>query len=251
MPESRAAGKLGRNPGHIPNGLRELTWYVAGALPAAPVEVKPPVPPANADGTAWGMDGNDNYGDCGVAGTHHGDMSIDLNAGVPLSAITADQIVQYYLTYTKGQDTGVVLADFLAYVKTTGFFGHNLLSYAPVSVTDYSTLQFAINGYGYAYTGIQVTDQMMNAFSNHQPWTPTTFSQGKVEGGHCIPLVGYDADYLYAVTWGAIQPIQYSAWHLMAEEAWACIWGEMPESGLSYHGVNLASLEADLKLLTR
>lgn len=242
----RAAGKLGRLPGHIPNGLRDYTWYVAGALPAPPLEVKPPVPPAQADGTAWSMDGNDQYGDCGVAGMHHGDMAVDLIAKRGKLQVTDQQIVNYYLTYTGGQDDGVVLADFLTYVHNKGFFIRKLDGFAPVSITDYKTLQFVINAYGYAYTGIQVTDQMMNAFQNHQPWTAAEFTNGQVEGGHCIPLVGYDSHYLYCVTWGAIQPIEYSAWHLIAEEAWACIWDEAV-AGL--HGFSMAALKADLNKL--
>ncbi len=234
--------KLGRLPGHVPNGLRDFTWYVAGALPTAPLSVHPPVPDQAADGTLWGVDGNDQYGDCGVAGIHHGDMTVDLICRRGKLQVTAEQIVQYYLKYTGGQDTGVVLADFLAYVRKTGFFIRKLDAYAPVSINDLATLRFAVSAYGYAYTGIQVTDLMMQAFQNGQPWTATDFQNGQVEGGHCIPLVGYDSQNLYAVTWGRIQAIQYSAWHLMAEEAWACIWDEMN----TIAGFNKAALVADL-----
>jgi hypothetical protein len=242
--------KLGARPGYVPNGLCDLTWYVAGALPAAPLEVAPPTPAPAPDGTAWGMDGNDTYGDCGVAGVNHGEMAVDLLSGVAPLGLTDAQVSQYYLTYTGGEDNGVVLADFLAYVKKTGWFTRTLAAYAPVKVSDQQTLQFAINAYGYAYTGIQVTDQMMAAFQAGEPWTTATFQNGNVEGGHCIPLVGYDSQNLYAVTWGAIQPIQYSAWPLISTEAWACIWGEVPETGLDGHGVNLAALQADLAKLT-
>jgi hypothetical protein len=247
----RPVGRLGRNPGHIPNGLRDLTWYVAGSLPAAPLEVTPPVLPVSSDGTPWGMDGNDTYGDCGVAGIDHGELAVDAQTGVPLlGIIRPSRVIEYYLKYTGGVDNGVVLSDFLGYVKDVGFYGRKLAGYAPVSTTDYATLQFVINGYGYAYTGIQVTDLMQQAFSNHQPWTAADFVNGNVIGGHCIPLVGYDSNYLYAVTWGSIQPIQWSAWHLISEEAWACIWGEIPAGGLDKHGVSLAALEADINKLT-
>lgn len=251
QPDRRPVGKLGRKPGHVPVGLHDLTWYVAGALPKAPLTVAVPTPPANADGTEWGMDGNDTYGDCGVAAVDHGEITVDVDTATSLLNLTSAQIVAYYLKYTGGQDDGVVLADFLAHVKKTGWFGHKLAAYAPVAYTDYATLQFTINAYGYAYTGIEVTDLMMNAFSEGKPWTAADVSRGNVEGGHCIPLVGYDSDYLYAVTWGGVQKIQYSAWHLMASEAWACIWGEVPAAGLDGHGVNLAALEADLAKLKK
>jgi hypothetical protein len=242
--------KLGALPGHVPNGLCDLTWYVAGALPTAPLEVKVPVIPKSSDGTPWGMDGNDEYGDCGVAGIDHGELAVDSQTGVPLLGITRPtRVVQYYLKYTGGQDNGVVLANFLAYVQKTGYYGRTLSAYAPVSVSDLSTLQFTINAYGYAYTGIQVTDKMMSATNAGQPWTAADFQNGTVEGGHCIPLVGYDSQNLYAVTWGQVQAIQYSAWHLISTEAWANIWGETPVGGLDGHGVNLAALKADLQRL--
>jgi len=250
MSTATANLKLGRLPGHVPNGLRDLTWYVAGALPVAPLSVTPPVPPEAVDGTAWGMDGNDRYGDCGVAGVNHGEMTVDLESHTTLNPVTDDEIVQYYLTYTGGEDSGVVLADFLAYVKKTGWFGRTLAAYAPVSISDMATLQFAVDAYGYAYTGIQVTNLMMEAFQDGEPWTAATFQEGEVEGGHCVPIVGYDSANLYIVTWGGVQAIQYSAWHLMSTEAWACIWGEVPASGLDGHGVNLAALQGDLGRLT-
>jgi hypothetical protein len=238
--------KLGALPGYMPNGLFDLTWYVAGALPPAPLEVPVPVPPENADGTLWGMDGNDRYGNCGVAGVHHADMAVDLGLGQSLLSVTADQVVSYYETYTSGEDSGVVLADFLAYVKKTGFYGRTLAGYAPVRIADMSTLQFTVNAYGSAYTGIQVTDLMMAASQAGRLWTAADFQNGNVEGGHCIPLVGYDSQNLYCITWGAVQAIEYSAWHLISTEAWATIWGEVPDGGLDGHGVNLAALTADL-----
>lgn len=236
--------KLGRLPGHVPNGLRDLTWYVAGALPAPPV--RRPVPlPGTGD---WGMDGNDTYGDCGVAGLHHGDMCVEYDTSNPRDMITAEEIVDYYLGYTGGADQGVVLADFLAYVKKTGWFGHQVAGYAPVTVNDMSTVQFAVNAYGFAYIGIQVTDLMMNASNEGQPWTADTFANGTVEGGHCVPVVGYGTDNLYVVTWGKMQAIEYSAWHLIVEEAWAVLMSEITAKG--NHGINLASLQSDLSRLT-
>jgi hypothetical protein len=237
--------KLGRLPGHVPNGLRDLTWYVAGALPAAPVRRPVPHPLAIASG----MMGNDTYGDCGVAGLAHGNMAVEFDQGQAVVQLAADDVVNYYMTYTDGQDTGVVLADFLAYVRQTGWFGQSVAAYAPVSVNDMATLQFAVNAYGFAYTGIQVTDLMMQASQNGQPWTADDFANGTVEGGHCVPLVGYGTDYLYCVTWGQMQLIEYSAWHLIATEAWAVLMSEITAKG--NHGINLASLQADLAQLNR
>jgi hypothetical protein len=239
------AYKYGRNPGRVPTGLRELPWYIAGALPRPPAKVAVPAVPNSGDGTVWGMDGNDQYGDCGVAGIDHGFMAAASVVGtIKKEQWPADaDNVTYYLRYTGGKDTGVVLSDFLSYVRLHQFFGHTIQGYAPVGVHDVPTLQFAINAYTFAYTGIVVTSGMESDFQNHKPWTLESLSS-PVAGGHCVPLVGYDSEYLYCVTWGAVQPIAYSAWHYISEEAWAVIPGDFQVG--DGRGINLSALQADL-----
>jgi hypothetical protein len=242
---------FGRLPGHVPDSLHDLTWYVAGTLPKPPAAVAVPEVPAQSDGTAWGMDGNDNYGDCGVAAINHGFMADATATGTYGSELfpSDSNIVDYYLTYTGGQDTGVVLADFLAYVKTNGYLnGHTLQAFAPVAVHDVTTLQYTVASYDFAYTGITVTEAMMTANQAGKPWT-TVDTDGEVIGGHCIPIIGYDDKNLYAVTWGGVQAITYPAWHRMSEEAWALITGEFTAG--DGRGVNLAALQADLTKLKR
>jgi hypothetical protein len=237
--------KLGCLPGYIPVGLHDLTFYCPGSLPKAPASVTVPAVAAQPDGTPWGMDGNDTYGDCGVAAKNHGDMATDAVLNYPETIPANDQIVQYYLTYTGGQDTGVVLAAFLAYVQKNGFFGHTLEAYAPVGVHDIPTLQFAIDAFDYAYTGITVTEAMQDAFSNGEEWDVGQLNS-PVAGGHCVPLVGYDSQYLYCITWGKVQPITYPMWHYISSEAWALISGEFVAKNSDGRGINLAALKADL-----
>lgn len=241
---------FGRLPGKIPVGLRDLTFYAAGKLPKPPASVAVPSPPPSSDAYPWGMDGNDEYGCCGPAGVDHYfkcDASI---AHESETWPTSSDIVQYYLGYTEGQDSGVVLSDFLAHVKSDGFCGHTIAGYAPVGVHDIPTLQFSIWAYGAVYTGIMVTDAMQQAYENGQPWTAEDL-EAEVVGGHCIPLVGYDSKYLYAVTWGKVQPIAYPAWHYMSSEAWGIITGEFVSAGGDTRGLNLSALQADLSRIGR
>lgn len=231
--------KLGRLPGKIPVGLRELSYYAAGPLPKAPASMPVPEPP----GGEWLMLGNDTYGDCGVAGLEHVFMADAAETAETETFPTDAQTVTYYLTYTGGQDTGVVLSDFLNYVRQNGYYDKKILAYAPIAVHDIPTLHTAVFMYDAAYTGIQVTAQMMTDFQDDHPWTMKSL-ESPVEGGHCVPIVGYDGTYLYIVTWGKIQKIEYSAWHYMSSEAWAIITGEL-ETG-DGHGINLDALKADL-----
>lgn len=244
MPETtvRPVGQLGRLPGKMPVGLHELSYYVAGSLPKPPAEVAVP------DFADWGMLGNNQYGCCGPAGLEHGFEANATIAAEHEAFPSAEQCVDYYLAYTGGQDTGVVLADYLAYVRQHGYYGHTVDSYAPVAVQDVPTLQTAVFLYGFAYTGIVVTAEMQQAFANHEPWNSAVVNAQPI-GGHCVPICGYDDQFLYIVTWGAVQPITYPAWHRIASEAWAVITGEFVTRNGDGRGVSLEALRADLDSL--
>lgn len=244
--------KLGRKPGVIPVGLRDLTYYVAGSLPRPPSSVKVPQAPPQTDGTLWGMLGNDQYGDCGVAGLEHGFMVSAADTSERESFPDTDQAVSYYLAYDDYQDEGVVLSEYLGYVKQHGYYGHKVAAYAPVSVNDIPTLQFATDAYDFTYTGIAVYQGMLDAAQGDPPWTWTADDLGgDIVGGHCIPVVAYDSNYLYAITWGQTVRIAYPAWHLIASEAWAVITGEAVAHRGGGHGINLTALEADLSKLAK
>jgi len=243
--------KLGRLPGQIPAGLRDLTHYAAGPLPKAPASV---AAPAVAD---WGLDGNgpdpsctvapEGVGDCGVAGLNHYFMSAAADTGEGESFPDANQVVDYYMQYTGGQDSGVVLSQFLAHARQNGFLGHTVTAYAPVAVHDVPTLAFAIDAYDAAYVGITVSQGMMDAAGGEGPWTWTLESlQGPELGGHCIILCGYDSAWLYGITWGQVVRIAYPAWHQMGDEAWALICGEEASAKADGHGISLVALQADL-----
>lgn len=240
---NRVPGKLGRLPAVFPAALRTLDYYVAGPLPKAPVSV---AVPKVAD---WGMDSNDTLGCCGVAGIDHLFKAAAADTGAKESFPAGKQVGEYYLHYTHGQDSGVVLSQFLAYVRKQKFFGHSVSAYAPVTVNDVPTLQFTINAYDSAYVGIAVYEGMMSAVQGNPegPWTWTAGDvSGQVVGGHCIILCGYDSQWIYGITWGQVIRIAYPAWHKMADEAWAVIPGEIASKGTDGHGINLAALQADL-----
>lgn len=242
--------KFGRLPGRIPVGLRDLTYYAAGSLPAPPPSVTVPTVTENADGTPWGMDSNDTLGCCGVAGINHGFMAAAADTGEHETFATDKQVASYYMTYTGGQDDGVVLSDFLVYVHKKKFYRHTVSAYAPVTVHDVPTLQFVVNAYDFAYVGINVSNNMMRAIQGDGPWEWTSADLGGgVDGGHCVPIVGYDSTALIAVTWGNLIRIDYPVWHRIAEEAWAVIPGEITKAKADGHGISLAALQADLSKL--
>jgi len=241
---SDATYKLGRLPARFPGGLYELSYYVAGPLPIPPTSI--PLPKV----TNWGMLGNDQYGDCGPAGFIHGCEADAAITHQKENWPTAQEVINGYLAYTHGQDAGVVLSDFLSYVRMQpkGFCGHKLTAYAPINHLDTTMLRTAIWMYDFIYTGIAVTDAMMQAAQLGQPWTLADL-HSPVVGGHCVPVVAYDEHWLYLVTWGSIQKVSYPMWSQICDEAWVVITEEFVKAGGDWHGVSLKALEADLNRL--
>ena len=232
--------KLGKTAAIKPFGLGTLGTYVAGRLPVTPTSVSVPT---CAD---WGMMDNDRLGDCTIAGVGH--IIVAANIEVQeLDAIPNDaQISAQYMAFTGGQDVGcnesVVLREWYKH----GLFGktNKIAGYAPVNMQ--SEVHTAIAMYGACYVGVQCPESAQEQFQANEPWTVVPDSP--IEGGHCIVFVGYDPEYLYAVTWGGIAAVSYPWWATYGDEAWAVISQEFNESNGNGR-VNLPELQADLNLL--
>ena len=104
----------------------------------------------------------------------------------------------------------------------------------------------AISAYGGCYVGVQLPDSAQQQFADGQPWTVVDGAQ--IEGGHCVLFVGYDAQWLYAVTWGGIVKVSYRWWHQYGDEAWAVIPQAFVEKSKG-PTLDIASLRADLDAL--
>lgn len=239
----RRAGCYGKAAPQFPTALKELAVYAQpGGLPkpAATVDRYKSV-------ASWPMDGNDRIGDCTMAAAAHciqlWDVITTKADPVPAEA----DIEKEYFTLTGGPDSGLVEANVLKTWMTTGLWGNTIVGYAPVNVHNLQLLQTAIDLYGAAYVGIQVPANAETQFAEHKPWTldPGWKSQ-HIVGGHAIPFVGYDAEYLYAITWGAVQPVAYDWWHTYGDEAWAILSQQFKEAG-KFGNLDLSALQADLQ----
>lgn len=97
--------------------------------------------------------------------------------------------------------------------------------------------------------GINFPSSAMDQFNQGEPWTVVNDSE--IEGGHHVHIVGYDAQYLYCVTWGQIQNRDIEFFKTYCEETWAILSTEFLNSqGLSPKEFNLAQLQADLAAVT-
>jgi hypothetical protein len=70
--------------------------------------------------------------------------------------------------------------------------------------------------------GVNLPTTAQSEFNNGQPWTLTTAEAGSW-GGHCIYLVDFDPDWIYAITWGRVQKLSYAWWAKYGDESVAIL----------------------------
>lgn len=240
--------KLGKLEPTRPDGVKDFIEYASKLpKPAKAIDYG-----TGIKSRSWGMDGNDTYGDCTIAGIAHLIHAFNLETAehdsVPGTAATDKE----YFTLSGspgGQpdpqfDNGLVEADVLKHWRTSGLFGHKIAAYVPVKPTDTNALRQAIQFYGGAYLGVQLPESAEDQFNDGQPWTVVVGSQ--IAGGHCIVAVGYDANYLHCVTWGAEIKVAWDWWAHYGDEAWCVIASQDVEAGHGATGLDLKALEADL-----
>lgn len=238
------AYKLGKGPAVRPHALSLLSAYSRGKLPKPRAEVPVPAVPD------WGMLGNDTVGDCTIAGAGHLILAADAEVGEHDPAPDTPQAKAQYFAITGGQDTGCVEADVLKLWYRAGLFSpaNRVAGYAPVDPRDVTAVHQAIDLYGAAYIGVQLPESAQQQFADGEPWTVDPDSP--IEGGHCIVLVGYDQQYVQAVTWGAVVNVAYPWLAEFMEECWAVIPQAFVEAGHdAVDRLDLAALQADLALV--
>lgn len=234
--------KLGRLPARRPFGLGDLVEYVQGKLPAPPADVHY----GGLVKSGFPMDGNDQYGDCTIAAVAHMLQTWNAETEEADKIPTEQQCIDTYFQLTGGVDSGLVEADVLSFWYRSGLWGNKIKGYAPVPINNLVQIHQAVAFYGGCYLGIEVPESAMQQFEVGEPWTVVPGSP--IEGGHAVPISGYDERYVYVVTWGKIQPVTYPWLAAYLEEAWCVLPEEFSQRG---HGpipsIDFASLQADLK----
>ena len=241
-----------------------------GKLPARPDSIKfkmgdywitlPKPPPAFGHQTMiddWGMLGNDQYGDCVLAGGAHETMLWNKEAGkvVPFSeqSVLSDySAITGFNPNDPNSDQGTDMQAAASYRRKVGLLAadntrHQVAAYMALRKRNVADLTVAIYLFSAVGIGIEVPSSAMDQFNAGQPWT--VVKNSPIEGGHYVPAVAYDRTYIYVVTWGKIQPMAWSFLKTYNDESVAYLSTEMLVNNKSLEGFDLKTLQSDLSKL--
>lgn len=239
--------KLGRKPAVFPKNVKEFSTYLKTALPTPPATYpvikfgysmlgNGPDPHVTIEGPNF-----EGVGNCTICALIHLRRANELETETAKNDLpTANACVLEYFDETGGQDTGLECSSVLKKWYSPGTFQNQNKGYASFPINDVNMMKVVISNFGGAYLGVNLPDPAEIQTENGQPWKLTnTLDDLNIVGGHCVPAVGYDENFVYVVTWGLIQPVTWSWLAEYLEEAWAVITTEDAR-------VDLAALQADL-----
>jgi hypothetical protein len=169
---------------------------------------------------------NDTLGDCTCAAVAHMLISWDAQEKAKKTAPSVMDVVHLYEAVSGGQDQGAACLDVLNRWRRVGLEGDRIAGYAEVSPQSMVQMKLAMWQFGGAYLGLAMPSNAQDQIGDL--WTVTSPNlSGDAEpgtwGGHCVDLVGYDADGLTCITWGQTQRMTWDWLTSYCEEAYAVL----------------------------
>ena len=232
--------KLGMITDHRPCPVPDLAVFATQPLPAPAAKI--PVPNVGK----WPMAGNDQYGDCTIAGVIHADQAYSAITNEPWFYPGDDVVEETYFGLSGGADTGLMIDDVLQQWHDHGLdcAPHKIGPWAPVNPQNAVALKQCVDFFGAAYIGVNLPAVAQQQFANAEAWDLTgTEADYNLEGGHSVVLVGYDSLF-YAVTWGRVQPVTLRWLYRYCTQARAIIPAEFEARGGDARGISISKLDA-------
>jgi hypothetical protein len=243
---NKAHLKLGRGPVKRDARTFKLSDYLT----------KLPPPPASLTYAQvvpqWGMMANDRYGDCTCAALAHQIQLWCATAKRPFAPTDADVLHAYadvtgFDPATGENDNGAVELDVLNYARRTGLAGHTIEAYVAVNHANTSHVKSSVHLFEGCYIGLDLpiaaqTDAIWKTGRG------AAYAAGSW-GGHAVNVVGYDAQHLTCVTWGATQRMTWGFFAKYCVEAYALLSMDMMSGGRCPAGFDVSALRNDLKAL--
>ncbi len=173
------------------------------------------------------MFGNDQLGDCVIAGRAHQTLRFELvEQGKPIQIADTD-VTQEYFRETGGADTGLVVLDSLKSWRargwTVGKNNYKIQAFAEINYKNPDEVRQAIFADIGVGLGVQLPISAQAQFQQREPWVVTPGPDGEPGswGGHYVYVPGYDQNGPICVTWGTKQPMSWEWFEKYCDEAFA------------------------------
>lgn len=238
--------KLGKLPARLDAVKLKLSNYTSITPPAKAGH-------QNLVKQAWGMLGNDQYGDCVWAGADHETMEWNASANKKVVFSSQNALYDYgkctgFKPTDPSTDKGTDMQVAASYRKknglTDGVSTHKIGAYVALTVGDETQVKQSIYLFGAVGIGLQFPKSAMDQFNAGKNWTVVKGSP--IEGGHYICGLGYDSRYIYVVTWGKLIRMSWEFYRTYSDEALAYLSEEALIGGKSLEGFDVQSLQKDL-----
>ncbi len=210
---------------------------------------------------AWGMLGNDEWGDCAWAGPGHETMLLTKEGGHPAQFTTASVLSDYSaVTGFKASagppghnptDKGTAVRDAMSYRRKTGILDgagkrHKIGAYLALDQTNLTEIFQALYLFQVVGIGFVFPKTAWAQFAAGKPWD--VVPNAAIDGAHYVCAVARRTN-IEVVTWGALQQMTKRFLTAYCDEAWCYVSNEDLKSGHNPDGFNLAQLKADLAAL--
>jgi len=206
--------KLGRRR-PISGGPRlRLGSYLKASLPPGPVAIDFS---AKGQPALSNIYGNDQLGDCVIAGGYHVVATETGNAGRLFTASPAQIIADYeaiggYNPDDPSSDQGCDEPTALNYWVQNGFAdGTKPLGWLAVDATNQSELQSAMYLFENLYFGAELPDEWVNPMPQASGFTWDAAGPPDPQNGHCVIGVGYTTQGVTIDTWGLLGTLTWAA----------------------------------------
>ncbi len=164
------------------------------------------------------MNGNNEIGDCTIAGMAHGDTVWSGLVG-NLSIYPEELVRKIYFSLTGGDDTGLAMLSVLQYFRKNTVRGERIYAFMSLNPHNHTHIKQAIVLFGGLFVGFQVQEDCMKDFLAGKAWTP-----GKlINFGHAVFITGYNKQELNILTWGNTHRGTWDWWDECIDEAYVVL----------------------------
>ena len=221
----------------------------------------PPVLPAEYDfdvahhGIPTPMFGNDQYGDCVMAGRAHQTLRFEKAEKNKLIKISDNDVLHEYFNETGGADSGLVVLDSLKEWRSTGWIAakkrYQIKAFAQINQARRVEVKRAVFmdiGLG---LGLTLPDSALPQFYAGKPWAVVSGKPGQPNpnNGHYVYVPGYTKSGPVCVTWGRKQQMSWAFLAKYCDEAYAII--DAIDSAKKKRALDVGKLDAFLRALRK